>query len=693
MKPTACLRPIVAAVCAVLLLAPLDAFPQNAMAAKPAPHGVVPGDMDRSVKPGDDFFEYSVGGWVKRTEIPADRAAYSPDAMLQTLTNKQTVDLIQQAAKSNAPAGSNSRKIADLYESYMNESAVESRGLVPLRPYLDAIAAVQNKDQLAYVLGQTLRSDVDALNNTNFHTDNLFGLWVAPAFHDPQHYTAYLMQGGGEMPDREYYLSNGGAMRKIRDAYLTHVAAMMKLGGFSDADARAKRVVDLEHAIAEKQTSLEEDQDILKADNTWSRADFSAKAPGLNWSEYFRGAGLSQQASFIVWQPGAFTGESALVTSAPLEAWKDWLAYHLIETTSVVLPKALADEDFAFFEKTLTGVQAQRPRWQDGAQLVDTLLGYAVGQLYAQKYFPPESKARVQAMVANIIEAFRKRIDALTWMDPATKAEAKAKLTNIYVGVGYPDTWEDYSAYEVKRDDLFGNVWNGAFFDYRRDLGRLGKPVDRKEWFMLPQTVNAMNLPLHNALQFPAAYLQAPNFEPLASDAFNYGSIGGTLGHEISHTFDDEGSSFDSEGRLRNWWTAADLKHFQEAAAKLAAQFDQYRPFPDLAVNGKQTIGENIADVAGLAAAYDAWKVSLGGTAAPMVDGLTGDQQFFLGYGQSWAHKEREAQLRHQLMTDVHAPARYRADTVRNLSQWYPAFEVEPGDKLYLAPADRVTVW
>jgi putative endopeptidase len=691
MKTTLIFAAAVATLCAASLLAPPSAVPQGESA--PTEHGVVLADIDKGVKPGDDFFEYSNGAWIERTQIPADRSWFGPDAVLQDLTNRQTVDLIQNAAKRNPPAGSSLRKIADLYDSYMDLATIAARGLGPLKPHLDAVAAVQNKDQLAFALGQTLRSDVDALNNTNFHTDNLFGLWVAPGFHDPAHYTAYLMQGGLELPDREYYVSDTDAMKKIRAAYVKHVAAMLKLAGLSDPDTRAKRVVDLEHAIAQKHWTLDQDQEIKKADNTWSRADFAAKAPGLNWSEYFRGAGLTQQASFIVWQPTAFGGESALVASMPLEAWKDWLDYHLIESMAPVLPQAEADENFAFFQKTLLGVQEQRERWKSGARLVDTYLGFAVGQLYAQKYFPPESKARVQAMTANIIQAFVKRIDALSWMDPKTKAEAKAKLTATYVGVGYPDTWKDYSAYEVKREDLFGNVWNGALFDYHHDLGRLGKTVDRKEWFMLPQTINAMNLPLHVALEFPAAYLQSPYFEPKASDAFNYGAIGGTIGHEISHTFDDEGSLFDSTGRVRDWWTPEDFKHFEDASAKLVEQFNGYKPFPDLGVNGKQTIGENIADAAGLAAAYDAWQASLGGKPAPVVDGLTGDRQFFLGYAQSWAFKERDALLRNQLTTDVHAPGRYRADTVRNLNQWYAAFDVKPGDKLYLAPADRVTVW
>src|SRR5208283_422416 len=524
-------------------------------------------------------------------------------------------------------------------------------------------------------------------------TANLFGLWVAPGFNDSDHYAAYLLQGGLQLPDRQYYLADSEHMQQIRSAYETHVSAMLKLAGFTDADARAKRIIQLEHSIAEKHLSLADNEDIHKANNTWSQADFAAKAPGLDWPEYFRGAGLTQQANFIVWQPSAFAGESALVASAPLETWKDWLAYHEIEAGAGVLPKALADERFAFFGKTMTGAPQMRPRWQRGVAVVNLFLGDEVGKIYAQRYFPPEAKARAQAMVANLIAAFRKRIDALDWMDPATKAEAQAKLNTLYVGVGYPETWKDYSAYEVKADDIFGNIWRGRLFDYQNDLARLGKPVDRHEWSMTPQTVNAVNLPLQNALNFPAAILQPPFFDAQAPDAVNYGAIGSVIGHEISHTFDTEGSAFDSKGRVRNWWTDADLKHFEAATAKLAAQYDTYKPFPDVSVNGKQTLAENIADVAGISAAYDGYHAALNGKTAPPQDGFNGDQQSFIAFAQNWGSKAREAAQRQQVATDPHAPAQYRADTVRNIDAWYGAFDVTPGEKLYLAPPDRVRIW
>ena len=656
-------------------------------------HGIRIANMDRSVKPGDNFFLYANGDWIKRTEIPPDRAGFGVFTELDELSNKRTAGLTEEEAKSNGAQGSNARKIADLYNSYMDEAEIEARGLTPLKPHLQAIEGIKDKRELAFALGKSLRADVDALNNTNFHTANLFGLWVAPGFNDSERYTPYLLQGGLELPNREYYLSETEHMKQVRSAYETHVATMLKLAGFMGPEDRAKRIVALEHAIAEKHWSLAENEDIHKADNSWSKADFTSKAPGLDWTEYFRGAGLSTQPSFMVWQPSAFVAESALVASEPLETWKDWMAYHAIEAYASVLPRALEDEQFAFFGKVLTGTPQQRPRWQRGVRIVNAFLGDAVGKIYAQRYFPPESKARVQAMVANLITEYRKRISALTWMAPETKKEAEAKLINLYVGIGYPEAWKDYSGYEVKADDIFGNMWRGRLFDYERAVARLGKPVDRKQWSMTPQTVNAVNLPLQNALNFPAAILQPPFFDPEAPDAVNYGAIGAVIGHEISHTFDTEGSTFDSKGQLRNWWTPADLQHFEQVTARLAAQYDTYKPFPDLAVNGKQTLAENIADVAGLSVAYDGYHAALAGKTAPTQDGLTGDQQFFIAFAQNYGSKIREAALRQQVLNDSHAPAQYRADTVRNINAWYKAFLVAPGETLYLAPPERVQIW
>jgi putative endopeptidase len=656
-------------------------------------HGIVAADMDRSVKPGNNFFEYCNGAWLKRTEIPADRAGVSVFSALSDISNKNTAALIEEIAKSHAAAGSGNRKIADLYNSYMNESAIESKGLAPLKPHLQAIAAIRDKKQLSRALGESLRADVDPLNNTNFHTDNLFGLWIAPDFNDSDHYTVYLLQGGLELPDREYYLSDSEHMRTLRTQYQAHISAMLKLAGLSDPDARAKRVFELEHAIAEKHWSLDDDQDIHKANNPWKRSDFAAKAPGLDWDSYFAAAGLSNQSNFIVWQPSAFVGESALVASVAVDSWKDLLSYHLIESYGGVLPKSFADERFAFFGKTLSGTPEQRPRWQRGVAVVNAVLGDEVGKIYAQRYFPPEAKERAQKMVANIVAAFHKRIDSLTWMDPTTKAEAQAKLGTLYVGIGYPETWHDYSGLEIKSDDILGNLWREEIFHYRQQISRIGKGVDRHEWSMTPQTVNAVNLPLQNALNFPAAILQPPFFDKDAPDAVNYGAIGAIIGHEVSHTFDSEGSTFDSKGALRNWWTPADLEHFEAATAKLVAQYDNYHPFPDLALHGKQTLGENIADLGGIAAAYDAYAGTLNGNTASEQDGFSGSQQFFIAYGQAHQNKTREAALRRQILTNEHSPSEYRTDTVRNIDGWYKDFQVQPGETLYLAPEERVRIW
>lgn len=656
-------------------------------------HGVIVGDIDHSVKPGDNFFEYANGEWLKRTEIPPDRAGVSVFSLLNDIAVKQTSNLIEEIAKSNAAPGSGNRKIADLYHSFMDEAGIESTGLAPLKPYLDEIAAIHDRKDLARVLGEELRADVDPLNNTNFHTTNVFGLWAAPDFADSDHYTAYLLQGGIELPDREYYLSNSEHMQTLRKQYETHVAAMLKLAGFSDPDTRAGRILALEHAIAEKHWGLADDQDIHKANNPWKQSDFAVKAPGLDWKDYFHAAGLDKQQNFIVWQPSAFKGESELIASEPLDSWKDLLAYHLIEDFGSELPKAIASERFAFFGKVLFGTPEQMPRWRRAVAIVSFTLGDDVGKQFAARYFPPESKTQVQAMVAQIIASFHKRIDALAWMTPATRAEAHAKLSALYVGIGYPETWEDYSGLEIKPDDIFGNLWRAGEFEYHRSLNRLGKTVDRHEWSMTPQTVNAVNLPLQNALNFPAAILAPPFFDPKAPDSYNYGAIGSIIGHEVSHTFDSEGSTFDAKGALRNWWTPSDLEHFNASTQKLVEQYNSYRPFPDLALNGAQTLAENIADLGGLADAYDAYHASLNGKTAPDQDGFSPDQQFFLGYGQSHRGKSREAALRRQIMTDEHSPSEYRTDMVRNVDAWYSAFDVKPGEKLYLPSDERVRIW
>ena len=655
--------------------------------------GISISNMDTAVRPGDNFYLYANGAYIARTKLPADRAAMGVFNTLLDLSFKQIASIIDDATKANAPAGSDERKIADLYHSFMDETAIESHGLAALKPHLAEISAIHTQRELAHALGLTLRADVDALNFTNFHTANIFGLWVAPSFNDPEHYAPYLLQGGGELPNRDYYLADSESMKTIRAKYQTHVTAMFRLAGLSDPDARATRVLALETAIAQKQISLADSEDIHKANNPWHVADFASKAPGLDWSEFFRAAGLDKQDVFIVWQPSAFTGEAALVASEPLDGWKDLIAYHLLEDNATAISKALADERFAFFGTTLNGTPQQRPRDFRAQALVSGTLGDPVGKIYAKRFFPPEAKAQVEAMVANLLAAFRVRLENITWMAPATKKEAITKLSTLRVSVGYPDRWRSYAGYQVSPDNLFANFWNAALFEYHYSLSRIGQPTDRNEWCMEPQTVNAVNLPLNNGLNFPAAILQPPFFDPKAPAAHNYGAIGTIIGHEISHTFDSEGAAFDSMGRVRNWWTPEDLAHFDAVTAALAAQYDTYEPFPGVHVNGKQTLGESIADVAGLAAAFDAFHASLKGGAAPKVDQFNGDQQFFIAFAQNWASVTRDAALRQQVLTDPHPPGQYRALTVRNEDGWYTAFDIQPTDKLYLAPKNRVRIW
>ncbi|WP_158943116.1 M13 family metallopeptidase [Granulicella sp. S190] len=655
--------------------------------------GISISNMDPAVRPGDNFYLYANGGFINRTQLTADRSSVSVYSDLIDHSFQQVADIIRDAEKSNAPAGSDQRKIADLYHSYMDESAIETHGLAALKPHLDDIAAIRNSRQLAHALGLTLRADVDAINNTNFHTDNLFGLWVAPGFNDPDHYAPYLLQGGLQLPNRDYYLDNSDNMKNIRAKYQTHIAAMFRLVGLSDPDTRATRVLALETAIAQKQISLADSADIHNANNPWHLADFIAKAPGLDWPEYLRAAGLDTRDTFIVWQPIAFTGEASLVASQPLDAWKDLLAYHLLEQYADASSKALADESFAFSGPTLSGATEQRPRDFRGDNFVSATLGDAVGQIYVQRFFSPQAKAQAEAIVANLLATYHSRLEGITWMAPATKQEALAKLKTLQIGIGYPEHWRSYTALNISPDNLFANTWNANLFDYHYSLSRIGKPVDRKEWCTTPQTVNAFNLPLDNGLNFPAAILQPPLFDPNAPAAHNYGSIGTIIGHEISHTFDSQGAAFDSKGQVRNWWTAEDLAHFDAVTKKLADQYDTYAPFPDLQVNGRLTLAENIADDAGVAAAYAAFHASLHGAETPKVATFTGDQQFFIAYAQNWGGVTRDAELREEMLSDGHSPGQYRAFTVRNQDSWYTTFDIKPTDKLYLAPQDRIRIW
>jgi endothelin-converting enzyme/putative endopeptidase len=640
-----------------------------------------------TLRPGDDFFAWANGDWISKTEIPADRSSWGAMGALAEETNQRIVKMIEDLAADKKLSGE-ARKVSDYYRAYMNEAGIEAKGVAPLKPQLAKIAAIKDKAGLTRALGESIRADVDPLNNTDFFTENVFGLWVAQGLHDTGRHMPYILQGGLGMPDRAYYLDSSERMAGLRTKYQQHIAAMLKLAGFDDADARAAKVFALEVDIANAHGSRADSADVLKADNTWTVKDFTAKAPGMDWNAFFKAAHLGDQSTFIVWHPTAVTGEAALVEKIDLATWKDYLAFHRINQMASVLPKAFADQRFEFYGKSLSGTPQQSLRWKRGLGATNEAMDEAVGKIYVAKYFPAENKARLQKMVSNIVEAFGKRVDKLDWMAPATRAQAKEKLRTLYVGVGYPDKWKSYEGLKVVPDDAFGNAVRADAFHTAQEVAKLHRKPDRTAWSMPPQLVNAVNLPLQNALNFPAAILQPPFFDPKAPDAVNYGAIGAIIGHEISHSFDDQGAQFDAQGRLRDWWTKEDMEHFKTASSKLVAQYNGYKPFADLAVNGQLTLSENLADLAGLAASFDAYKATAGKGATE-----EGDRQFFTGFAHSWRNKAREAAERRGILTDGHAPPQYRAATVRNLDAWYKAFDVQPGQKLYLAPEERVRVW
>ncbi|MBR0551372.1 M13 family metallopeptidase [Stakelama marina] len=665
---------------------------QAAKATKPDV-GIDLAGLDKTVKPGNDFEEYANGTWRKNTKIPPDRSSTGVFLEVFKKAEAHNRQIVDDAVKANAAEGTDTRRIADYYKAFMDTNGIEQRGLAPLKADLDAISAVSDKQQLSKMLGANIRADVDPLNATDFETPNLFGIFVSQAFDHPNQNWPYVLQGGLGLPGKDYYTSSDGDMAKIRSEYKAYIAKLLTLAGIDDADARAQRIFDLEMKIAKTHEGIVESQDAHKADNPWMRSDFAKKAPGIDWDGFWNAAQLGDRQGFIVWQPQAVIGSAKLVQSEPLQAWKDWLTFHAIDQVTDALPKKFDDAHFAFYSKELNGTPEQRPRDQRAISSLNRNLGDAVGKLYAERYFPASSKADIQNMVQGILAAFHKRVENLTWMTPKTKQEALKKIETMHVGIGYPESWRDYSGLVIKPNDPVGNLHRAEMAEYKHQLAKLNQAPDKDEWWMTPQTVNAVNLPLQNALNFPAAILQAPFYDPNADPAANYGSIGAVIGHEISHSFDNLGADFDAEGRLRNWWTPEDLKHFEEQGQALVKQFNAYEPLPGIHINGQQTLGENIADVAGLTAAYEAYHASLNGKEAPVIDGLTGDQRFFLAFAQSWREKIRDKALKARIATDAHAPAKYRAETVRNLDAWYKAFDVKPNAKLYLPADKRVHVW
>jgi len=639
--------------------------------------------MDPAANPGDSFFRYANGGWDKNTPIPPDKQAVSSFSQLQDKVNEQVRTVVQEAAKSKAPKGSVKQKVGDYFTSFMDEAAIEAKGLAPLQADLDQIRTLSNKSELARLFGEQEWTDVP----------RPFGLAVVTDLRDSNRYTVALGQGGLGLPNRDFYLDEANPrFAQVRAKYQDYAANMLRLAGLSDPEARAQRVMDLEKKLARTHWSPLELRQIEKADNPMRPADLALNMPGMDWGAFLQAAGVSGQSSVNVGQPSALAGAAKLVDSEPLDVWKDYLTLRTLSQYASVLPKAFVNQSFDMYGKTLSGVPQLEERWKRALSSSNQMLGQAVGQLYVERYFPPESKAKMDRLVRNLIAAMDTRLAKLEWMAPETKVKARAKLAAFNPMIGYPDKWRDYSALEIRPGDAFGNVRRAARFEHQRNLNRLGRPVDRNEWFMNPQLVNAYANPTLNQIVFPAAHLQPPFFDPDADEAVNYGGIGIGIGHEISHHFDDQGRKFDAKGRLADWWTPADLERFQKRADGLVKQYNEYEPLPGYKVNGAQALGENIADLAGLAIAYDAYKIALGGKPAPVISGFTGDQRFFLGFAQVWRAKYREAALQQQLKAGTHTPIHLRSNTLRNFDPWYAAFNIKDG-ALYLPPEQRVRIW
>lgn len=647
-------------------------------------------DMDHSIKPGDDFYRYTNGSWLKTAAIPTGQSSYDTRAMLREKTSQRVRNLIQEAAASHPAKGSVAQKVGDYYASFMNQDSIEAKGLTPLSDELATISRITDKASLSAYLGTTLNTEVDGLTT---NSDHVFGLWVNQGFHDSKKNLPHLWQGGLGMLDRDSYFDPSPKMVELRARYQAHIAMILKLVGVADTETKAARILSLEAGMARSHAPDADAADAFKQNNPWKSADFPVKAPGMDWDAYFRGAGLAGQHDFIVWQPTAVIGTSALVGSEGIDTWKNYLRFHLIEHYASVLPEAVGAEDFTFYGKILSG--AQQPPVRDNAAIAATngAVGQAVGQLYTQRYFPPEAKARVRAMARDLITAYRVRISNLTWMSPQTKQKALAKLATLTIGVGYPDRWIDYSTLDVARGDAYGNMRRAEDFNRLRNLAQLKQPADPAEWRIDPQSFGAVIMFSPNSEFFSAGLFQPPYFDSQGDAASNYGSAGAGMAHEINHIFDELGNIYDDEGRLDNWWTAVDLTRYHAAAEKLVAQFDGCCPLSDLCVNGKQVLSENIADLAGLQVAHDAYIMSLKGKTDAVRGGLSGEQRFFVAFAQRWRNIQNEAALRRQIKTDTHSPGEYRSDTVRNIDAWYKAFQVVPGDKLYLKPEDRVRIW
>jgi|CXWL01.1.fsa_nt_gi putative endopeptidase len=662
------------------------AAPVAPVARGPASIGAFGIDLaarDLSVDPGDDFFRYANGAWLDRTEIPADRTSWGTFAILRDKSDRDQRVIIEEVALAGGAPGSNQQKIANIYNSFLNQDAIDAAGLAPLQADLAAIAAIRTHEQVVRTMAQP-----------GLATNGPIIAFPTLDQRNPQRYTVAMTHAGLGLPEREYYRRTDGEFPNIRAAYVAHIERIFGLIGQRGGAAKARAIIALETQIAERHWAIADRRERDRTYNAKTRAELRAIAPDYPWDSGFDAAGLGGVETIVVRELSAMQPLAALFMATPVATWRDYLTWHLVNNNANVLPRTIDDASFDFFGKILNGQPQQRDRWKRAIDQVNGAMGEAVGELYVARHFPPAAKAQMLELVENLRRAYGQRIDGLSWMSPATKIVAREKLAAFFPRIGYPDRWRDYSALETAPGDAYGNSKRAAVYQWNFGLGRLTRPVDRGEWNMTPQTVNASYNSTMNVITFPAAILQPPFFDPNADPAVNYGAIGGVIGHEMGHGFDDQGAKSDAQGVLRDWWSAADVTAFSGLVGRLAAQYDTYTPLPGINVNGRLTSGENIGDNGGLQVSLHAYRLSLNGREDATLEGLSGDQRFFLGWAQAWRNKYRDAALRNQVLTDSHSPSQYRCNgTVRNMEAWYAAFNVTPDDDLYLPPDQRVLIW
>ena len=681
--PLALALTTLAAQAASVAPAPPAGAAQPAVAAAPT-SGLFLNNFDRSVRPQDDMYRFVNGTWLKNTEIPADRSNYGAFTLLSDEAEKNLRIIVEEGAAANAPTGSDQQLIGDFYSSYMDEARVEQLGIKPLQPELDRIAAIQDRKQLLDYLARAQLLLID----------NPIGTVILADARNPDLNTLWTGQAGFGLPERDYYFSDEKRFVEIRAAYEKYIDKVLGLAGRKDSAALAREIMAFETRLAKASWTAVQLRDVEKLYNPVTVAEAEQATPGIKWSTWLTQMGLPGSGQMVLSQQDYFQEVGKAIDDVPLATWRDYLTLRAIDSYSPYLSQAFVDANFDFYQRTLSGTPQLKPRWKRALAEVESSTGDLLGKEYVKRHFPPEAKQRMDGLVANLLKAFDASIDELEWMGPDTKKAAHDKIRNFTVKIGYPTKWKDYTGLVTRKDDLLGNVLRAREVRVKREVAKVGQPVDKTEWYMTPQTVNAYYNPLANEIVFPAAILQPPFFDMKADDAVNYGGIGAVIGHEISHGFDDQGRKFDGRGVLRDWWTDKDNELFMARAGALVKQYNAYSPIPGTNLDGELTLGENIGDLSGLAVAYKAYQLALDGQTAPVLDGFTGDQRFFIGWSQVWARNYREDELRKRLKTDPHSPSEYRANGIlRNMPAFSKAFEVKEGDKLYLPPEQVVRIW